>query len=191
MKLMAIRKKIDMAENDLANLYPHLFKETLWPWGPTRAGFIRVEQIPPIELIANINIVPRVGDAWAILRLADGEWDVPGGTLEPGESYMDAIQRELMEEAGAQLISHQLLGAWSCHSLADKPYRPHLPHPHFYRLVIMGEIRMMHPPENPLGGEIVSSVEIAMLRDIITRFASQDRHDLAELYQLASKIYQP
>lgn len=180
-----------MSDEAYAHLYPHLFKDASWPWGPTRAHFILLKQAPPNELIANINIVPNVGTAWAILRLADGSWDIPGGTLEAGENYVDAIQRELKEEAGAQLISYWVLGAWSCFSLADKPYRPHLPHPQYYRLVISGEIKVTDPPENPSGGENVTLVEIALLPVIIERFASKGRYDLAELYELASKFIQP
>lgn len=73
------------------------------------------------------------------------------GTLEPGEGYLDAIKRELMEEAGAVLKTFHLVGAWHCHSLADKPYRPHLPWPEFYRLLAYGEVELSEPPTNPKG----------------------------------------
>ena len=50
---------------------------------------------PPQHLIANVNIVPRTSEGWLLIRLQDGFWEIPGGTLEPGESYLDTIEREV------------------------------------------------------------------------------------------------
>ncbi|WP_288086230.1 NUDIX hydrolase [Roseiflexus sp.] len=147
-----------------------------------------MENAPPHHQIANVNIVPRIGNAWVTLRLKDGSWEMPGGTLEPAENYLDTVRRELMEEAGARLVSFQLIGAWHCFSLAAQSYRPHLPFPEYYRVVGMGEVEVVKSPENPPDGEEVVAVERVPLETAIARFVSSNRHDLAELYQLASNI---
>ncbi|MGE5224611.1 MAG: NUDIX hydrolase [Omnitrophica WOR_2 bacterium] len=168
--------------------YPHLFQEVTWPWGPARARFVLLDSAPPASLISNVNLVPYTGSRWVMIRLTDGAWDLPGGTLEPGEDYSSALHRELMEEAGAQLISFQVIGAWHCISLADKPYRPHLPFPEYYRLVGMGEIEIVSAPLNPAGGEQVDLVESVSLETAVARFLSSQKADLAELYQLACEL---
>ena len=144
--------------------------------------------MPPLNLISNVNLVPFKADRWLVLRLQTGEWEIPGGTLEPGESYSDAIRRELIEEAGARLITFELLGAWHCFSTASKPYRPHLPHPEFYRLVGYGAVEIIGNPENPEGGEQVASVEFVTIEEAVKRFSDINRFELAELYRLAVRV---
>ncbi|RKU07515.1 NUDIX hydrolase [Candidatus Poribacteria bacterium] len=173
--------KIEIQSN-----FPNLFGST--SWGTVTCRFELLNEMPPLNLISNVNLVPFKEDRWLVLRLQTGEWEVPGGTLEPGESYSDAISRELMEEAGARLKTFEPLGAWHCFSTASKPYRSHLPHPEFYRLVGYGAIEIISNPENPEGGEQVASVEFVPIEEAIQRFRDINRFELAELYQLAARM---
>ena len=85
-------------------------------------------------------------------------------------------------------MSFQVIGAWHCHSLADKPYRPHLPFPEYYRVVGVGEIELVASPSNPLDGEVVVLVDCVALETAVARFKAAGRLDIAEPYQLASEI---
>jgi 8-oxo-dGTP diphosphatase len=152
-----------------------------------RAQFENLD-MPPPHLISNVNVVPYVGDQWLVIRLENGNWEIPGGTLEPDESYLDAARRELLEEAGARLLTFQIFGAWKCISEAPKPYRPHLPHPEFYRLVGYGEVELVGLPLNPSDAEQVASVELVTLDEAARRYRSVGRDDLAELYLLAAAM---
>jgi 8-oxo-dGTP diphosphatase len=40
-----------------------------------------------------------------------GRWEPPGGKIEPGERLDEALQREVLEEAGLQIRVNRLLGA--------------------------------------------------------------------------------
>ena len=174
---------------DFARRYPHLFQETTWPGGPLQVAFeLYPHQPPPDHLIANVNLVPYRGDRWLILQHADGSWDLPGGTRQPGESYLTTLEREMVEEAGARLGAFELFGGWRCTSLAKKPYRPHLPFPTFYRIVGLGEVTITGPPTNPPDGEEVRQVVFKSLAEAGDIFRGAGRADLAELYQLAADI---
>ncbi len=169
--------------------FPSLFQARIWPWGPIRAEF-ETHGEPPAELIGNVNMAPYVEDGnWLIIR-HDGGWCMTGGTLEPGESYLEAIERELAEEAGARLGSFEVLGAWHCYAHTDKPYKPHLPWPEFYRLVGYGPVEIIGDPGNPEDGEQVSEVACLPLEEACVRLSTKpdDGPELAELYRLAAFV---
>lgn len=64
------------------------------------------------------DMVPTAGGLYAMMRLADGRWEIPGGTLEPGEHWRDALRRELVEELGAELADCRVIGWFRCTSAA-------------------------------------------------------------------------
>ncbi|MCU0514516.1 MAG: NUDIX domain-containing protein [Anaerolineae bacterium] len=169
-----------------AEHYPDLFRETLWPWGPQRVQFARCT-VPP-HPVAHVNLIPFTPAGWVILRVAPGAWSMPGGTLEPGESIEAALRREVLEEAGADILHFRPFGAWHCHSLAAQPYRPHVPHPEFYRLVCVGEVRLVSAPARLPGAEDVLAVDVVPLPEIERRFLAEDRPEMAQLYRLAADL---
>jgi 8-oxo-dGTP diphosphatase len=96
--------------------------------------------------VVGICAVARTADGgYVLVRRGDtGEWCLPGGTLEWGETLTSALARELEEEAG--VTKHELvrvLGAWS------RPTRD----VRFHAVTIGVEVRV-DPPEkaqmNPL-----------------------------------------
>jgi len=174
--------------NILEEKYPHLFNETIWEWGPIRAKFILFDQPPPDNNISNINLISRVGNHWVLLQHQNGEWDIAGGTLEPGETYMQTIESEMREEAGTEILSFRLIGAGHCFSLAEKPYRPHLPFPEHFRIVGTGQVRIVHEPPNPQGAEQIAKVECFALQTAVNNFLAYGSYDLAELYQVVNDL---
>jgi 8-oxo-dGTP diphosphatase len=168
--------------------YPHLLHPAFWEWGPIHAQFECLDAAPPEQFISNINVIPYVGNLWVMIRTAAGNWEMPGGTLEPHEHYLDAARRELLEEAGAKLLDFQPFGAWKCRSEAPNPYRSHLPHPEFYRFVGYGAVELVGAPLNPPDGEQIVSVELVTIDEAAHRFRSIGRDDLAELYLLAAAV---
>ncbi len=173
-------------EQDLVVRYPNLFGAVTW--GQVQCHFALLGDEPPVALVSNISIVPFVGDKVAQIELEAGRLEIIGGTLEPGESYREAIERELIEEAGARLLSLEPFGAWYCRSSAPSAYRSHIPHPDFVRLVALAEIEIVNLPEVPEGGEPVRFVHLLSVEAAAQSYTAQGRPELAELYLLADEI---
>ena len=155
-----------------------------------RRGFAQfrcVDAVSCADLVSNVNVVPYTASGWVVLVLRDGRPEVPGGTREPGESIEATLRRELMEEAGARLESFRTLGVWDCVSTAEAPYRPHLPHPRFQRLVGVGRVELVTTPTIGDGEDVVEVLTVT-LEEAQARFRAVGRGDLADLYGLAAGV---
>jgi 8-oxo-dGTP diphosphatase len=96
--------------------------------------------------VVGFAIAAKVPDGrWLLIRRGDtGTWAPVGGTLEWGETFRDAIPREVMEEAGAKVRSiGRLVGVFS---RPDRDLR-------FHAVTIFVECEVelpSQPPMNPM-----------------------------------------
>jgi 8-oxo-dGTP diphosphatase len=169
--------------------YPGVFGVTGLPGLPVDATFRLLDGTVEDRMIASVYVVPFVGpDACVVLGFDDGAWSLPGGTVEPGEQWTAALERELLEEAGAQLRgSYTPFAVLACHSRTPAPYRPHLPHPIYHCLYGYGEVELRTTPASPAvdGGERITAVRTMPAGECVTFL---DRTATAwdrDLYRLA------
>lgn len=151
-------------------------------------GFESSETVPDRAMIQSVNVVPFIGDRCVMLEEEGGRLPLPGGTREPGESLIETARRELMEEAGATVTLLQPLGYWTCHSESSRPWRSYLAHPDYYRLALIGDVELTHPPSNPDDGEQIAHVFVLDVPDAIGRFIRAGQPELADLYALAADV---
>lgn len=96
--------------------------------------------------VVGVAAAARTEDGrWLLIRRRDtGGWALPGGTLEWGETLSDALTRELLEEAGVELLgAPELFGVYS---RPERDYR-------FHAVTILVTGRVSEPrraPKNPL-----------------------------------------
>ncbi len=106
--------------------------------------------------VAGVCVIARTEDGKILLiRRGDtGDWALPGGTVEWGETYKSTAERELLEEAGVSRLEHgALLGAYSA------PERD--PRFHAVTLVVGATIEPpTQEPENP-----VEILEVGLFRE--------------------------
>ena len=102
--------------------------------------------------VVGVAAAARTQDGrWLLVRRTDAdEWALPGGTLEWGETLRLAIQRELAEEAGVDVLElGDLLGVYSA------PQRD----PRFHAVTILIGATVTEPRQPPM-----NPVEIAEAR---------------------------
>ncbi|MDA1278755.1 MAG: NUDIX hydrolase [Chloroflexi bacterium] len=187
-----MRSKADVKVPDIDPAdFPNLFRPIHWAWGPIDAQFELIDGGLDESLISNVRIAAFSGKFAVAIRHSNGDWDHPGGALEPGESYMAAAERELGEEAGAELRRFTPFGVFKCRSERVSPYRPHSPHPYFYQLVGFSEVEINYRPTNPPEAENIAEVrlvDVSALRDLFASRAGDDGQVWAEMYELADLI---
>jgi 8-oxo-dGTP pyrophosphatase MutT (NUDIX family) len=150
--------------------------------------FVIARELPPEGLIANAYIVPRVRSEWLYLIQSDGRLQLPGGKKELGESHREALDRELLEEAGAEILDTSLIGHWLLRSKRERAFRPHLSHPESAAVVFSGTVRLVAEPINPAGSGQTREVVVAPLTEVVAALRADRRDDLADLYLLASDL---
>jgi 8-oxo-dGTP diphosphatase len=177
-----------LTETELEQQFPEVFAPRQWKDLIRIRGFTRSNELPPKELVSSVNVIAFAGDACVLVTATGLGPMIPGGTRDAGEELIDTAGRELMEEAGARLLTWQCLGWWSLHSARPEPYRPWLPHPGFLRVILLGDAEIVGPPTQPVGGEVIDRVEMLPVSDIAARFTRVGRPELADLYRLAELV---
>ena len=112
-----------------------------YAWGIVKEVARHLLRRPVVGLVA----VARDPDGRIVLiRRGDtGEWCLPGGTLEWGETFRQMLPRELEEEAGVQLLEPgALLGAYS------NPSRD----PRFHAVTLVVAAKVSAPQKPPMNG---------------------------------------
>jgi 8-oxo-dGTP diphosphatase len=96
--------------------------------------------------VVGVAAAARTADGlWLLIRRGDtGQWALPGGTLEWGETLRDGVEREVLEEAGARVLS--LGGVSGIYSRNDRD-------PRFHAVTIVVRALVAEPtvpPSNPV-----------------------------------------
>jgi 8-oxo-dGTP diphosphatase len=90
---------------------------------------------------------------------AAGEWAVPGGRVERGETLAEAVVREVREETGLECVCGELLG-WA-ELLDDDPHQPHF--------VVLDFVATVLEHGTPAAGDDAAEVAWVVLHEVVER----------------------
>jgi 8-oxo-dGTP diphosphatase len=114
--------------------------------------------------VVGIAAAARTPDGrWLLVRRADtGEWALPGGTLEWGETLRASIVREMEEEAGVTRCEiGRLLGVWS------RPDRD----PRFHGVTVVVACAIGEPEKPPANPLEITAVKLFAAHDLPEQLA--------------------
>jgi 8-oxo-dGTP diphosphatase len=124
--------------------------------------------------VVGVVAAARTADGRLLLiRRADsGQWALPGGTLEWGETLRSAIERELFEETGARLLElGWLVGVYS------DPARD----PRFHAVTVVVAATIAEPDASRVNPVEVSEVRLFDTHDLPSDFS----HGMADIVKNA------
>ena len=121
----------------LASLKPLAAVEILWSRSGQRfsvATYLSA-RLPPAEFITSVRAVVNHDGMLVALRNPDGVHVMPGGRLERGETYEQALEREVFEETGLRVHEPKQIGFLHFRHLTPKPDAFEYPYPDMIHLV--------------------------------------------------------
>ena len=73
----------------------------------------RIAKGAPIRLGCAAIVLDEAGRVLLTRRADNGQWCLPGGAMDSGESLAEACQREVLEETGLRVRVTKLVGVYS------------------------------------------------------------------------------
>lgn len=94
-----------------SNLRSEFREELEWDGAVHTQEFFASNEAPDGVKFTQVQAVPFLKDGRIVLyRHRDGYFGLPGGQVGPSESYLNALEREILEECSCKMIKAKLLG---------------------------------------------------------------------------------
>lgn len=152
----------------LAGLTPAATERDQWGALALEVSGYLTASAPPLAYVTSVRAVVTQESSALLITSPDREHILPGGRRERGESLLDTLRREALEETGWSLTALRPLGFTHFHHLTPKPAAYAYPYPDFLQIVYAATAKTYHPDQRvlddyELDARFLPLVEIRML----------------------------
>jgi ADP-ribose pyrophosphatase YjhB (NUDIX family) len=123
-----------------------------WPPLRFRVRSYLTTLVPPLDLISSVRALVHKHSNFLVVRDPISIHILPGGRREAGETLLQTLQREVLEETGWSIRDCQLLGFAHFQHLTPKPAAYQYPYPDFLHLVYLASADRYQPELREVDG---------------------------------------
>lgn len=122
------------ADEFLRDFVPAATETSIWRAGEielTVSAYVTHEEPPP-DLVSSVRALVFRNHDILVMHNKDGVHIHPGGRVEQGETHLEALRREIIEEAGIEIADIQRLGFMLLRHNTPRPPDYPYPYPDFF-----------------------------------------------------------
>ena len=123
-----------------------------WPPLRLRVRTYLTTTLPPLDLVSSVRALVRKDAQILVVRDPVSVHILPGGRREPGETLMQTLHREVLEETGWSIRHACLIGLAHFQHLTPKPADFRYPYPDFLHLVYVATADHYAPERREVDG---------------------------------------
>lgn len=157
-----------------------LHKENLdWKGVKHNLELYESDSIEDLGIVTQTQAIPFVDDNRIVVyKHIDEYYGLPGGTVEEGESFEDALKREVKEESACEVLDYGLIGYIKDIQLPEEKIK--------YQLRYWAHVKLLDEPVNDPDGKALSR-EVININDAAEKLNWGERGKI--LLELAKRKY--
>lgn len=152
-----------------------------WDWGSMQlqADLYLTQKLPQQKLVTSVRGIIFKGDQVLVVYNDHEQHILPGGRRERGETYLETVKRECLEETCWDIEVQQVLAVTHCQHQTPKPDKYVYPYPDFCQIIYVARATTYYP-DRMIDDEYVTGAEFRPIADVKKLELTPNQHTLLD-----------